>query len=107
MIKSTFGAPFGGTIRGGHHAVDPWTVCLITPPNFGSGLGSCAGFAVVVALGAPGVPVRCAATAVAAFALLTPSLLDVLRGGLSLVDCALQAASASADAQTTRMDCLN
>jgi hypothetical protein len=40
MMSSTLGAPFGGTTRGGHQVFDPWTVSLITPPNFGGGGGS-------------------------------------------------------------------
>src|SRR6516164_7802997 len=59
MISSTFGAPFGGTTRGGHHGVDSEALSLITPPNFGSGGGSCFPVIVVVASGEPGVPVIC------------------------------------------------
>ena len=36
---------------------------MITPPNFGSGGGSCLPSMVVVALGEPGVPVVCWAAA--------------------------------------------
>jgi hypothetical protein len=50
MISSTLGAFFGGTTRGGHHGVDSDALCLITPPNFGSGGGSCLPLIVVVAL---------------------------------------------------------
>jgi hypothetical protein len=39
MISKTFGAPFGGTTRGGHHGVDSEAFSLITPPNFGSAGG--------------------------------------------------------------------
>src|SRR5512136_993983 len=56
MISSTLGAPFGGTTRGDHHAFDSEAFSLITPPNFGSGGGSCFPSMVVVALGEPGVP---------------------------------------------------
>src|SRR6185295_15089219 len=57
MITRTFGAPFGGTMRGGHHAFDSVAFSSITPPNFGSGGGSCTPLIVVVALGEPAVPV--------------------------------------------------
>src|SRR5271157_487875 len=57
MISSTLGAPFGGTTVGGHHAFDSVAFSLISPPNFGSGGGSCFPLIVVVALGEPGVPV--------------------------------------------------
>src|SRR5215468_5040703 len=38
MINRTFGAPFGGTIRGAQHGFDSRASRLITPPN-GSGCG--------------------------------------------------------------------
>src|SRR5512137_1663786 len=63
MISSTLGAPLGGTTRGAHQAFDCRALSLITPPNFGSGAGSCAGLTVVVALGEPSVPVTCWARA--------------------------------------------
>ena len=63
MMSSTFGAPFGGTTRGAHHGFDCSASSLITPPNFGSGGGSCLPSIVVVALGEPGVPVVCWARA--------------------------------------------
>jgi hypothetical protein len=53
MIRSTLGAPFGGTMRGGHHGVDSEASSLITPPNFGSGGGSWLPGIVVVASGEP------------------------------------------------------
>ena len=59
MIKSTLGAPLGGTTRGGHQGVDCAAFSLITPPNFGSGGGNCFPSMVVVALGEPGTPVVC------------------------------------------------
>ena len=59
MISNTFGAPFGGTTRGAHQGFDCRTSFLITPPNLGSGGGSCFPSIVVVALGEPGVPVIC------------------------------------------------
>src|SRR5215831_16608316 len=61
MISRILGAPFGGTTLGGHHGVDSLAVSLITPPNFGSGGGSCLPLMVVVASGEPGVPVICCA----------------------------------------------
>ena len=39
MISSTLGAPFGGTIVGGHHGLESAAVCLISPPNCGTGGG--------------------------------------------------------------------
>ena len=63
MISSTLGAFFGGTTRGAHHDVDSEAFCWITPPNFGSGGGNCWPLIVVVALGAPRVPVTCCAVA--------------------------------------------
>ena len=63
MMSSTLGAPFGGTTRGAHQAVDSEAFSLITPPNSGVGGGSCFPSIVVVALGEPGVPVICWAIA--------------------------------------------
>src|SRR4249920_2516374 len=59
MIRSTLGAPLGGTTVGGQYGLESAAVSLITPPNFGSGGGSCLPSMVVVALGEPGVPVVC------------------------------------------------
>src|SRR6266481_1391709 len=56
MMSSTLGAPFGGTTRGAHHDVDSEAFSLITPPNAGSGGGSCFPVIVVVAPGEPGTP---------------------------------------------------
>src|SRR4249919_1725014 len=61
MMSRTLGAPFGGTTRGGHQAFDSEAFSLITPPNFGSGGGSCFPLIVVVALGEPNSPVTCCA----------------------------------------------
>src|SRR6266436_8859004 len=66
MMSSTLGAPFGGTTRGAHHCFDSDALSLITPPNFGSGGGSCLPSRVIVAPGEPGVPVICWACAVTA-----------------------------------------
>ena len=63
VSSSTFGAPFGGTTRGGHQVFDPSAVSLITPPNSGGGGGSCLPSIVIVALGEPGVPLICWAMA--------------------------------------------
>src|SRR5436309_9215914 len=57
MMSSTLGAFLGGTTRGAHHAFDWAALSLMTPPNFGSGGGSCFPEIVVVAPGEPGVPV--------------------------------------------------
>src|SRR5437879_4616416 len=57
MISSTLGAPLGGTTVGGQYGLESTAVSLITPPNFGSGGGSCFPSMVVVALGEPGSPV--------------------------------------------------
>ena len=54
---------FGGTTRGAHHGFDCRASSLITPPNCGSGGGSCFPSIVVVAPGEPGVPVTCWAKA--------------------------------------------
>jgi hypothetical protein len=54
MMSNTLGAPLGGTTRGAHQAVDSDAFSLITPPNFGSGGGSCFPSIVVVAPGEPG-----------------------------------------------------
>src|SRR4249919_3229620 len=72
MMSNTLGAPFGGTTRGAHQAFDSEAFSLITPPNFGSGGGSCFPSIVVVALGEPRVPVTC-------WALLGPAISMAVR----------------------------
>src|ERR1035438_8109591 len=57
MMRSTLGAPLGGTTRGGHQGVESLAVSLITPPNFGGGGGICFPLMVVVASAWPNVPV--------------------------------------------------
>ena len=57
MISRMLGACLGGTMRGAHHALEFRASFLMTPPNFGSGAGNCRPLMVVVASGAPGVPV--------------------------------------------------
>jgi len=57
MMRRMLGASLGGTMRGGHHGFESVAFSLITPPNFGSGGGSCLPSMVVVALGEPRVPV--------------------------------------------------
>src|SRR5258707_15658265 len=66
MIRSTLGAPLGGTTRGVHQGLESLALSLITPPNFGGGGGSCFPSSVVVALGEPGEPVTCCAAATGA-----------------------------------------
>src|SRR5947199_5880192 len=61
MMSSTFGAPLGGTTRGGHHGVEFVALSLITPPNFIGGGGICFPSRVTVALGEPGTPTICCA----------------------------------------------
>ena len=63
IIKSTLGAPFGGTTRGAHHGLDRSAPSLISPPNLETGGGICSPPRVVVALGEPGTPVVCCARA--------------------------------------------
>src|SRR5215471_14460104 len=79
MISRMLGACLGGTTRGGHQAFDCMALSLITPPNFGSGDGSCLPEIVVVAPGEPGVPVvRMASAEAAVFGASAPSNVDWL-----------------------------
>src|SRR4029077_2876883 len=59
MMSRMLGAPFGGTMRGGHHGLESKALSLITPPKGSGGGGICFPSIVTVALGAPGVPVIC------------------------------------------------
>src|SRR5208283_4649256 len=61
MMSRTFGAPLGGTTRGGHQGFESLALSLMTPPNFGGGGGSWFPGIVVVALGEPNTPVTCCA----------------------------------------------
>src|SRR5690242_9727404 len=79
MIRRIFGAPLGGTTRGGHHGVDSGAVCLITPPNLGGGGGSCSPLIVLVALGEPGVPVICSAGAEHSVAMMAATIIAYAR----------------------------
>ena len=63
MMRSTLGAPAGGTTRGGHHGLESVALSLMTPPNFGGAGGSCRPSIVVVALGEPRTPVTFCASA--------------------------------------------
>src|ERR1700757_420629 len=61
MIRSTLGAPLGGTTRAGQYGFDWLAWRLMSPPNFGGGGGRYFPSIVVVAPGEPGVPVICCA----------------------------------------------
>src|SRR4029450_3643762 len=55
-MRRMLGALLGGTTVGGHHGLESEAVSLITPPNFGSGGGSCFPSMGVVGPGEPSVP---------------------------------------------------
>jgi hypothetical protein len=57
MIKSTLGAPFGGTTLGGQYDLESLASRPMTPPNGAGGGGIYFPSMVLVALGEPGVPV--------------------------------------------------
>ena len=56
IISKMFGAFCGGTTFGGHQGVEFRASFLISPPNSGTGGGSCSPLRVMVASGAPEVP---------------------------------------------------
>src|SRR3954468_20190206 len=62
MMSNTLGAPLGGTTRGAHQGFDSDAFSSITPPNFGSGGGSCLPSSVIVAPGEPRTLFTCWAT---------------------------------------------
>src|SRR5215470_17852536 len=66
MIRSTFGAPFGGTMRAGQYGSEPFVVRSILPPNFCGGGGSCSPLIDIVAAGEPGGGLPCWADTVVA-----------------------------------------
>src|SRR5271165_3672484 len=82
MIRSTLGAPLGGTTRGGHQGVESFALSLMTPPNGVGGAGSWLPSMVVVALGEPGTPVTTCAGAGPAHNR-TMTIADVKRNTLS------------------------
>src|ERR1700735_98018 len=57
MIKTTLGAPLGGTICGGQDGFESLALRLMTPPNFAAGFGRYFPSMVVVPLGDPGAGV--------------------------------------------------
>src|SRR5207249_5132094 len=59
MTSRMLGAPLGATTRGGQYGVESLTLSLITPPNGIGGGGICLPSIVMVAFGAPGVPLIC------------------------------------------------
>ena len=73
MMSRMFGAPFGGTTRGGHQGFDCAALSSIWPPNFGGGGGSTRPSIVDVALGDPGAPVVCSRFGVTGAAAGTPT----------------------------------
>src|SRR5262245_48355670 len=54
MMRSTLGAPVGGTVAGGHHDVESPTTGLTSPPNFGGAGGRALDWSVSVYEGVPG-----------------------------------------------------
>src|SRR4029077_1195858 len=69
MMSRMLGAPFGGTMRGGHHGLESKALSLITPPKGIGGGGICFPSIVTVASGEPGVPLICCAQAECATAM--------------------------------------
>src|SRR6266550_1342358 len=103
MMRRMLGAPLGGTTVGGHHGLESVALSLITPPNFGSGGGSCFPSMVVVALGEPGTPLVCicalaqGATAMTATARILPWFLRVAYRTLGLYFSAMPPPSFDTD----------
>src|SRR6266571_8556414 len=86
MMSRMLGACLGGTMRGAHHAFDWRASSLITPPNFGSGAGSCFPLMVVVAPGEPGVPVACNCAVAEGAAVITAATRSTPRTIICLAD---------------------
>src|SRR5262249_36731960 len=63
MISKMLGAPFGGTTVAGQNGLESFESKLIVPPKGGAGGGRYFPSIVVVALGEPGAPVVCWASA--------------------------------------------
>src|SRR5271157_312816 len=63
MMSSTFGAPFGGTTRGGHQGFDCSALRSILPSNLSGGGGSCLPLIGAVAHGEPIGQLGCCAAA--------------------------------------------
>src|SRR6266480_3807266 len=71
MMSRMFGAPLGGTTRGGQYGLESVAASLITPPKGMGGGGICFPSIVTVASGEPGVPLICCAQAEGATAMAT------------------------------------
>src|SRR6266481_8020735 len=69
MMSRMFGAPLGGTTRGGQYGLESVAASLITPPNGSGGGGICFPSMVTVASGEPGVPLICCVQAEGATAM--------------------------------------
>src|SRR5882724_2003711 len=87
MMSNTFGAPLGGTTRGGHHCLESRALSLITPPNFIGGGGICFPSIVTVALGEPGVPVTFCAILETEEAARAIAIAVVIKTCLSILIC--------------------
>src|SRR5881396_410049 len=59
MMSRMFGAPLGGTTRGGQYGLESVAASFITPPKGRGGGGICFPSMVTVASGEPGVPLIC------------------------------------------------
>jgi hypothetical protein len=88
MMSSTFGAPFGGTTRGGHHGREFTALRLISPANFGTGEGRYLPSIIEVAAGEPGGAAGCSAGA------FSPSAQASNRSGRQWPDATSQPSSA-------------